>query len=102
MRLLLADDHPMIRNALEVLLRGTDFEIVGMCGAAGFLASSVVFIPLIGWMSDRLSSAFGPRSIGYALALALPLAVAAGWASHWALMQRLRRANLAPSAHPLS
>ena len=32
MRLLLADDHPMIRNALEMLLRGTDFEIVGMAG----------------------------------------------------------------------
>lgn len=32
MRLLLADDHPMIRNALEVLLRDTDFEIVGMAG----------------------------------------------------------------------
>ena len=32
MRLLLADDHPMIRNAIEVLLRGTDFEIVGMAG----------------------------------------------------------------------
>lgn len=32
MRLLLADDHPMIRAALEVLLRDTDFEIVGMAG----------------------------------------------------------------------
>lgn len=32
MRLLLADDHPMIRNALEMLLRETDFEIVGMAG----------------------------------------------------------------------
>ena len=32
MRLLLADDHPMIRNALDMLLRGTDFEIVGMAG----------------------------------------------------------------------
>ena len=32
MRLFLADDHPMIRNALEMLLRGTDFEIVGMAG----------------------------------------------------------------------
>ena len=32
MRLLLADDHPMIRNALEMLLRGTDHEIVGMAG----------------------------------------------------------------------
>ncbi len=29
-RILLADDHPMIRTALEVLLRGTEFEIVGI------------------------------------------------------------------------
>ena len=28
-RILLADDHPMIRTALEALLRDTDFEIVG-------------------------------------------------------------------------
>jgi two-component system nitrate/nitrite response regulator NarP len=28
-RILLADDHPMIRTALEVLLRDTDYEIVG-------------------------------------------------------------------------
>jgi two-component system nitrate/nitrite response regulator NarP len=28
--ILLADDHPMIRTAIEVLLRDTDFEIVGM------------------------------------------------------------------------
>lgn len=28
-RILLADDHPMIRTALEVLLRDTGFEIVG-------------------------------------------------------------------------
>lgn len=32
-RLLLADDHPMIRAALEVLLRDTPFEIVGMAGS---------------------------------------------------------------------
>ena len=31
-RIFLADDHPMIRTALEVLLRDTDFEIVGMAG----------------------------------------------------------------------
>jgi len=30
MRILLADDHPMIRAAVEVLLRGTGFEIAGM------------------------------------------------------------------------
>lgn len=28
-RLLIADDHPMISTALELLLRGTDYEIVG-------------------------------------------------------------------------
>ncbi|MDP9421921.1 MAG: response regulator transcription factor [Pseudomonadota bacterium] len=32
MRLLLADDHPMIRAAIEVLLRGTGFELAGMAG----------------------------------------------------------------------
>jgi two-component system nitrate/nitrite response regulator NarP len=32
MRLLLADDHPMIRAAIEVLLRGSGFELVGMAG----------------------------------------------------------------------
>jgi two-component system, NarL family, nitrate/nitrite response regulator NarL len=30
MRILLADDHPMISTAIEALLRGTVFEIVGM------------------------------------------------------------------------
>jgi two-component system, NarL family, nitrate/nitrite response regulator NarL len=31
-RVLLADDHPMIRTALEALLRDTDYEIVGTAG----------------------------------------------------------------------
>ena len=31
-RILLADDHPMIRTALEVLLRGTEYEIAGTAG----------------------------------------------------------------------
>ena len=34
-RILLADDHPMIRTALEVLLRDTSFDIVGMAGTGG-------------------------------------------------------------------
>ena len=33
MRILVADDHPMIRTAIEVLLRETDFEIVGNAGS---------------------------------------------------------------------
>ena len=31
-RILVADDHPMIRTALEVLFRGTDYEIAGTAG----------------------------------------------------------------------
>jgi two-component system, NarL family, nitrate/nitrite response regulator NarL len=31
-RIVLADDHPMIRTALEALLRDTDYEIVGTAG----------------------------------------------------------------------
>ena len=31
-RVLLADDHPMIRTALEVLLRDTEYDIVGTAG----------------------------------------------------------------------
>jgi two-component system, NarL family, nitrate/nitrite response regulator NarL len=34
MRILLADDHPMIRTALEVLLRDSDFDLIGMAGSA--------------------------------------------------------------------
>jgi len=30
MRILLADDHPMISTAIEALLRDSQFEIVGM------------------------------------------------------------------------
>ena len=34
MRILLADDHPMIRTALEVLLRDSDYDLVGMAGSS--------------------------------------------------------------------
>ena len=34
MRILLADDHPMIRTALEVLLRDSEFDLIGMAGSA--------------------------------------------------------------------
>ncbi len=40
-RLLLADDHPMIRAALEVLLRDTGFKIVGMAGSGEAALQSV-------------------------------------------------------------
>ena len=33
MRIVIADDHPMIRTALEVLLRDTDYAIVGTAGS---------------------------------------------------------------------
>ncbi len=44
-RILLADDHPMIRTALEALLRDTDFEIVGTAGTG---AAALVEIERLG------------------------------------------------------
>jgi two-component system nitrate/nitrite response regulator NarP len=41
MRILLADDHPMIRTALEVLLRDSDFDLVGMAGSTEEALSEV-------------------------------------------------------------
>ena len=40
-RILLADDHPMIRTALEVLLRDSDYDIVGMAGTADEALSEI-------------------------------------------------------------
>ena len=40
-RVLLADDHPMIRTALEALLRDTGLEIVGMAGTVESALSEV-------------------------------------------------------------
>jgi two-component system nitrate/nitrite response regulator NarL len=34
MRILLADDHPMIRTALEVLLRDSDYDLIGIAGSS--------------------------------------------------------------------
>jgi len=34
-RILLADDHPMIGAALDVLLRGSDYELVARAGTGG-------------------------------------------------------------------
>lgn len=41
MRILVADDHPMIRTALEALLRDTEFEIVGTAGTGEAALSEV-------------------------------------------------------------
>lgn len=40
-RLLLADDHPMIRTAIEVLLRDTSYEIVGATASGAETLSAV-------------------------------------------------------------
>lgn len=38
---LVADDHPMIRTALEVLLRGTDFQLLGQAGTGAETLAAV-------------------------------------------------------------
>lgn len=40
-RVLVADDHPMIRTALDVLLRGTDFSLVGQAGTGAEALAAV-------------------------------------------------------------
>ena len=40
-RVLVADDHPMIRTALDVLLKGTDFEIAGWASSGADAIRSV-------------------------------------------------------------
>lgn len=40
-RILLADDHPMIRTAIEALLRDTDYEVVGTTGTGADTLSQV-------------------------------------------------------------
>lgn len=40
-RVLLADDHPMIASALDMLLRGTDYEIVGRARNAAETLESI-------------------------------------------------------------
>jgi len=40
-RILVADDHPMIRTALEVLLRDTEYEIVGTAGSGEAALSEI-------------------------------------------------------------
>lgn len=56
-RVLLADDHPMIRTALDVLLRDTEFDIVGVAGtgddALAQLATSAPEILLLDLQMPR-------------------------------------------------
>ena len=58
-RILLADDHPMIRTALEVLLRDSEFEIVGTAGsgeAASWGYANGVLADANPWLWDRGNS----------------------------------------------
>ena len=43
-RVLVADDHPMIRTALDVLLKGTEFEIAGWASSGAEAIRSVTTI----------------------------------------------------------
>jgi MFS family permease len=49
-----------------------------LCGGVGILFSLGVGIPLTGWISDLLAPDYGPRAIGYALAIMITAAAATG------------------------
>lgn len=60
MRILLADDHPMIRTALETLLRGTKFEIVGQAGSGSEAIDAVLSLaPQILLLDVRMPNGSG-------------------------------------------
>jgi DNA-binding NarL/FixJ family response regulator len=64
MRLLLADDHPMIRAAIEVLLRDSGFEIVGMAGTGQETLEESRLQPDIILLDVRMPTAMGSTCFG--------------------------------------
>jgi hypothetical protein len=69
--------------------------VFAVCGGAGLLFSLGVGVPLIGWASDLLAPQFGIRSLGVALAFALPLAAAVALGGYFRLL-----ATSAPGPRP--
>ena len=61
-RVLLADDHPMIGAALDVLLRGTDYELIGRArSGADALAQVQQLKPDLLLLDVNMPDGSGPR-----------------------------------------
>jgi len=75
-RVLLADDHPMIRTALEALLRDTEYEIVGTAGTGqAALAEVEQLRPDILLLDLQMPGGSGMEVLRHTRALKRPLKV---------------------------
>ena len=75
-RVFLADDHPMIRTALDVLLRDTDFQIVGTAATAhGALAEIDRTRPDILLLDLQMPGGSGMEVLRRVRAIGIPLRV---------------------------
>jgi len=75
-RVLLADDHPMIRTALEALLRDTEYEIVGTAGTGqAALAEVEQLRPDILLLDLQMPGGTGMEVLRHTRALKRPLKV---------------------------
>jgi Na+/H+ antiporter NhaA len=76
----------LIQDTVEVRERAL---ATALCSAVGIFIGLGIGIPSVGWISDRLSSAYGPRSIGIALGMVVPFGIAVGFSSHLLILKRL-------------
>lgn len=88
----LAPGTRLIQDAVDPAERALAFAV---CGGGGLLVSLGLGIPLIGWASDLLAPSFGPRSLGAALGLVVPVVAAVTIAGHLCLL----RTPAGPSPH---
>ena len=68
---------------------------IALCGAVGVFVGLGIGVPLIGWISDLLTPAYGDRGLGIALCLIVTVAISIALVSHLLILGGLRSA--APS-----
>jgi len=83
----------LIQDAVEPRQRAL---AIALCGAVGVFFGLGIGVPLIGWISDLLTPAYGVRGLGVSLCLVVAAAIAIALTSHLILLRGLRSA--APSA----
>jgi MFS family permease len=67
---------------------------IALCGAVGVFVGLGVGVPLIGWISDLLTRAYGARAVGIALCLVVAVAIAISLISHLIILRSLRSADI--------
>ena len=73
---------PTIRLIQDAVEPGQRSLALSLCSAVAIFLGLGVGIPAIGWVSDLLSSAFGPLALGVSLCLVVSLAIAISLFAH--------------------